>query len=435
MKLLSADETKRKQILIAGGAIVGLIGLLIFGLWFSDPNKDQPSFREKAREKAAEVTKSFRTKKAVSAEETWIAKSEEKLAQQDQQIHDMSTAMRTIQGKLGELGIDVGVLAKQAQEGPKESRVEPAEGDGVPVPSLKPKLPGSLDLLKPPGPDTVNPPDQATPRPTLPFPPGKAAPFLPSIQGSSVQPDPISPQQQTGEIHIVTVGTHDPQADAAKNVKQYLPAGSFAAVRVLSGVDAPTLGGAQDPIPVLLRVMTDGVLPNLFHSNVSSCHIVASSWGDISSERANIQLNTLSCVLLNGDIIEVPVKGYVAGEDGKAGLRGRLVSKQGALVARSLFAGLASGFGRTLQQQSQQLATSPLGAVATVNPNQVLQAGTGAGLSSALERIAEYYLERANQIYPIIEIAANREGEAILQEGISLDHPILDNTREEEDFS
>ena len=32
------------------------------------------------------------------------------------------------------------------------------------------------------------------------------------------------------------------------------------------------------------------------------------------------------------------VKGYVAGEDGKAGMRGRLVSKQGQILANALLA-------------------------------------------------------------------------------------------------
>ena len=432
MKLLSADETKRKQILIAGGALVGLVGLLVFGLWFTDPNKDEPSLREKQREKALEVTKSFRKKKAVSAEETWIAKSEEKLAEQDNRLREMSTAMRAIQGGLEQLGVDVGAISKQ----PQDKLMTPTEGAGTPVPSLKPQVPSPLELLKPPAPDTVNPPAQASPALPSPLPPGQATRFIQPIQGLTSQPDDTFPQQQAGEIHMVTVGKNDPDAETTKHVKQYLPAGTFASVRLLSGVDAPTGGAANaNPIPVLLRVMTDGTLPNFFQSNVSSCHVVASAHGEISSERAHIQLERISCVLLDGNTIETKLKGYVAGEDGKAGMRGRLVSKQGALVARSLLAGLASGFGRTLQQQSQQLATSPLGAVATINPNQVLQAGAGAGISSALERIAEYYLERANEIYPIIEIAANREGEAILQEGITLDQPILHNTREEEDFS
>lgn len=430
MKLLSADETKRKQMLVAGGAGVGLVALLVFGLWFTDPNKDEPSLREKQREKAAEVTKNFRTKKAVSAEETWIAKSEEKIAELENKNRDMTTAMRNIQTSLAELGIDVGTLAKQSQEKPGEPA--PEEEAGPPMPGQKPKLPDPLTLLKTPEPSTVNPPPPAIPALPSPLPPGRDTRLVPPLAG---QPDKTSPQQQAGEIHMVTVGNRPAGDGDAKNVKQYIPAGSFASVRLLSGVDAPTGGAASaNPIPVLLRVMTDGTLPNFFHSNVSSCHVVASAHGEISSERAHIQLERISCVLLNGNTIETQVKGYITGEDGKAGMRGRLVSKQGSLIARSLLTGLASGFGRTLQQQSQQLATSPLGAVATVDPNRVLQAGAGAGISTALEKIADYYLRRANEIYPIIEIAANREGEAILQEGVSLDQPILHNTREEEDL-
>ncbi len=433
MRLLSANETKRKQMLLAGGAGVGFVSLLVFGLWFTDPNKDEPSLREKQREKAAEVTKSFRTKKAVSAEETWIAKSEEKIAELENKNRDMTTAMRNIQTSLAELGIDAGALAKQSQAKPGEPA--PEEEAGLP-PDLKPKLPDPLALLKTPEPSTVNPPLPAIPTLPSPLPPGQGTRLIPPIQDFAGQPDKTSPQQQPGEIHMVTVGNHPAGAGDAKNVKQYIPAGSFASVRLLSGVDAPTGGAANaNPIPVLLRVMTDGTLPNFFHSNVSSCHVVASAHGEISSERAHIQLERISCVLLNGNAIETQVKGYITGEDGKAGMRGRLVSKQGSLIARSLLTGLASGFGRTLQQQSQQLATNPLGAVATVNPNRVLQAGAGAGISTALEKIADYYLQRANEIYPIIEIAANREGEAILQEGISLDQPILHNTREEEDLS
>ena len=53
-------------------------------------------------------------------------------------------------------------------------------------------------------------------------------------------------------------------------------------------------------------------------------------------------------------------------------------------------------------------------------------------MSTALEKVADYYLQRANELYPIIEVAANRAGEAILIDGTPLTQPILHNTREEE---
>ena len=415
MKLQHANLTKRKQVIMAIGTAATLIGLLVFGLWVSDPNKDKPSMLEQQREKAREVTKDFRTKNVVSDKENWMAKSEEKLAEQSQQIRDMSSSMRTIQKRLTALGIDVRTRSPSSSEEPDSRPPEPVADSPTP-----------LDLFKSPAPGTVTPPIPAAPAPPLPVP-------FQERQGSPVSPP--SPQGQDGAIQVVDIQpeTGPDGKEKPKNVTDYLPAGSFASVRLLSGVDAPTGGeGVSNPIPVLLRVMTDGTLPNFFHSNVSSCHIVAAAHGSISSERAHILLTKLSCVLLNGDIIETDLNGYVAGEDGKAGLRGRLVSKQGTLIARSLLSGLASGFGRTLQQQSQQLATSPLGAVATVNPNQVLQAGAGAGVSTALEKVADYYLQRANELYPIIEVAANRAGEAILIDGTPLTQPILHNTREEE---
>ena len=414
MKLQHATLTKRKQVIMAVGTAATLIGLLVFGLWVSDPNKDKPSLREQQREKAREVTKDFRTKNVVSDKENWMAKSEEKLAEQSQQIRDMSNSMRTIQKRLTALGIDAGTRAPSSSEEPDPRPPEPATDSPTP-----------LDLFKPSAPGTVNSPIPAAPTPPLPVP----------IQQREASPvSPPSPQGQAGAIQVVDIQPGTDAQEKPKNVMDYLPAGSFASVRLLSGVDAPTGGeGVSNPIPVLLRVMTDGTLPNFFHSNVSSCHIVAAAHGSISSERAHILLTKLSCVLLNGDIIETDLNGYVTGEDGKAGLRGRLVSKQGTLIARSLLSGLASGFGRTLQQQSQQLATSPLGAVATVNPNQVFQAGAGAGISNALEKVADYYLQRANELYPIIEVAANRAGEAILIDGTPLTQPILHNTREEEE--
>ena len=217
----------------------------------------------------------------------------------------------------------------------------------------------------------------------------------------------------------------------AKNVKHYLPTGSFATAILLSGMDAPTGGQAKSqPVPVLLRVMDAGQLPNFWNSDVDNCHVTGAAHGDIASERAHIRLETLTCVLVNGDVIEEPIKGYVAGEDGKAGLRGRLVSKQGALIAKSLLAGVASGLGHSLTQQYQQVSTSPLGNVTTIDPNKAFEAGLATGASNALEKIADYYIARANEIYPIIEVDANRIGEIILLGGTDFGTDLIGNTRE-----
>src|SRR6185295_15397592 len=117
------------------------------------------------------------------------------------------------------------------------------------------------------------------------------------------------------------------------------------------------------------------VLPNHFRSRIKECFVVGAGYGDVSSERAYIRTEALSCVTPDGHAIDVPIKGYIAGEDGKAGMRGRLVSKQGQLLANALTAGIASGIGHAFQQSATTFSVSPLGSTSTVNPGNQLNSG------------------------------------------------------------
>jgi len=199
---------------------------------------------------------------------------------------------------------------------------------------------------------------------------------------------------------------------------------------LLSGLDAPTGGvSSTNPHPVLLKLAGHGTLPNRFRSRVKECFVTAAGYGDISSERAYLRLERLSCVLKHGDVIEVRVKGYVSGEDGKTGVRGRLVSKQGQIIAKSLLVGLAGGIGTGLARTMTTTSTSALGAVQSVDPGKIFQYGLSQGASSALDKIADWYLKRANETYPIIEVDAGRTVDVILTEGVDLGADIVPDSK------
>ena len=106
--------------------------------------------------------------------------------------------------------------------------------------------------------------------------------------------------------------------------------------------------------------------------------MLGSGYGDISSERAYLRLESLSCVLNNGEVVDATIKGYVVGEDGKAGLRGRLVSKQGQVLANALMTGIIAGIGQGFQQSATSYSTSALGSVGTVEPGkQIIEVDAG----------------------------------------------------------
>ena len=207
-----------------------------------------------------------------------------------------------------------------------------------------------------------------------------------------------------------------------KNVGNYMPSGSFTRAVLLNGLDAPTGGQAQkDPQPVLLRLTDNAILPNEFRFGVKECFIVGAGYGDISSERAYIRTEALSCISHSGQAIDVPIKGYVTGEDGKAGMRGRLVSKQGQLLANALVAGVASGIGHAFQQNATTYSVSPLGSTATVNQGEQLTAGIGAGVGRALDRLAQYYITLAEKVFPVIEVDAGRAVDVVITKGAAIE--------------
>ena len=127
---------------------------------------------------------------------------------------------------------------------------------------------------------------------------------------------------------------------------------SFTRAVLLGGLDAPTGGQAQtNPQPVLLRLADHAFLPNRFRGAVKECLVIGAGYGDISAERAYIRTENLSCVRHDGRTLEVKIHGSIFGEDGKVGVRGRLVSKQGQILANALTAGVVSGIGQAFQSR------------------------------------------------------------------------------------
>jgi conjugal transfer pilus assembly protein TraB len=204
--------------------------------------------------------------------------------------------------------------------------------------------------------------------------------------------------------------------------KAIIPAGAFVKGVLLSGLDAPTGGKAQtSPHPVLIRLVDKAILPNLYKSDIRDCFVIGSGYGDLAAERAYIRLEAISCVKTNGEVVERKITGYVAGEDGKVGLLGRVVTKQGALLARMLVAGFIEGISRVFQQASTTVVVSPTGTLSTIDPNRAFQVGIAGGFTEAARVLVEQYKRLADETYPVVEINAGRRVDVVFLQSFSLD--------------
>ena len=222
-------------------------------------------------------------------------------------------------------------------------------------------------------------------------------------------------------------------ADAvAKPVAAWLPAGAHAEAVVLAGVDAAAGVSSQaDPRPVLLRITGpawtaapsgsgDGTALRV---DVDGCTVTGAAHGDLSSEKVYVRFRTMTCAGPRpGTVVETPVAGFVAGA-GKTGVRGPVVSREGALIEKAFLAGMLSGVGQGVAQafQPQAVATGSGASVANSALGDIGRAGLGAGASTAGQKVADYMIRRAEQYQPVIQLQAGTRVTLVFLEGARID--------------
>lgn len=196
-----------------------------------------------------------------------------------------------------------------------------------------------------------------------------------------------------------------------RNIANTIPSNSFIKAKLANGVDvSASQSSQQNPKPVLLTITGWGNLPNGHKlRGLKQCRLHATAWGDMSSERVYLSPDLMTCIAQNGDIIETSVQGYVASEDGAAGIRGRMVLRDGELVSSAVIAGTLSGLGNSFAQTQGTNSISPLGATTTYNTSDILKAGVGKGVGNGLDMLAKYKIKQAENLQPIIQINGGRE--------------------------
>jgi conjugal transfer pilus assembly protein TraB len=427
--MLDFKSTRRRQITLLVIVITLLLVAMIFGMWLTNPNKGQPSVLEQQQEQAQmdrlKLDYTAKPSNAMTTEEFWLSRSSQDLtamqednAQLRDEIYALSQQINALQNSQQDL---------MTSTVPATSRLSPINlnQQPLPQPAVEPTVAARSTQI--PIKTTELPVDlgiQVTIIGSAPTTGTANTQTSKKLGGTRLDGTPVpdhleASQSVTDDQTVLTRHMHP-------NVAHYLPASSIITTTLLSGIDAPT--GAQantQPIPVLLRFMDDGRLPNFFNSGVNSCHALGASYGDLASERVYIRLESLTCIKKNGDVIESLLKGYVTGEDGKAGFRGKLVSKQGAILAKSLTAGLFGGLGNTLAQPAMVPSTTT-----TQNTTELFQSNMLSGAGQSLNSVAEFYLDRASETYPILEVDAGRIGEVILTTGTNFEQPLIGQTRE-----
>ena len=88
-----------------------------------------------------------------------------------------------------------------------------------------------------------------------------------------------------------------------------------------------------------------------------------------------------------------------------------------------LMGGFLGGIGEFLSQSPNPITFSSMAGMAQANPmgmGDMLKAGAGKGINNALDKYADFYIKRAEQLQPVIQVAAGRQVDIVFTEGVAI---------------
>jgi conjugal transfer pilus assembly protein TraB len=250
-------------------------------------------------------------------------------------------------------------------------------------------------------------------------------PFKPGSKHHTVQDAPYTAKKigVPGKRKLLHLTHAVVSGNAFKSPETYLPAGTYFKVVTAMGVVVSTgTNSSSDPQPILLRIVDNGNLPGGLKGKVKNAVLIGTCYGSASAEWAICRLRTLSWRDPSGRNIEKPVEGWIASEDGVQGIRAKMVDRSSEVVREAFGAGLLSAASNFLKFEatSSVYPMAPFGQTNALSKSGALKGAIGTGAGSALDKLAEFSIKRAESMSPVAYVASGRILDAVLLRGVDL---------------
>ena len=211
--------------------------------------------------------------------------------------------------------------------------------------------------------------------------------------------------------------------DRPKSARSFIPETAYVKGILLGGIAVSTsIGSSSEPVPVVIRITNPGSLPKNFNVDLTHCKIMGSSYGDLSSERAIVRAEVLSCTDPLTELVHTTkIAGQIHGDDGMNGIKGKVVQTSGKHLKNAMIGGMISGFAGSAKGQDQMIITS-FGASSSKKKGagDMLKEGGFAGAWNAAEKIADYYIKQAESMSPVLLVSGGTKVDVVFTKGVYL---------------
>lgn len=407
------DENKKKQKLLVfagvGVFIAGMAGSLLFFDSSAEEVEEGQTVETVELKAPGTVEEADQLANTVATD---VQQNTDKVSQLEQQLAERDEYITSLNDKIERALSNAEQAIREAEAAKAEARERPtiiSSPASSPAPVLNP----------PPVVITETSPET-----------GKTLPQ--GLNGNKILGDPNAPTppinrdggnaiEQKPQVKIINVKNADGQDRVSISRKEtFIPEGSFVRVIMVNGADAPTSGQAQsDPLPVLFETVGNLNMPNNYKLDIKGCRFLGYAWGNLSSERVMARIESGSCII-NGQAVKIDLKGHIIGEDGKTGMRGKVVSKQGQALAAAALSSAFEAIGGLYSNTVGTTTTGALGVQRTVSGSQVGKSAAGAAIGGGADKLSEFYLRRAEELFPVVEVHAGRAVEILITKGATI---------------
>lgn len=199
-----------------------------------------------------------------------------------------------------------------------------------------------------------------------------------------------------------------PPEPAPQRVSVIAP-GDSVSVQLLTGVNAPVDG---TPYPVVFQLNGPIEGPDGSTLELGEARLVAAAQGSEADSRALYRLSSLSIRHPSGRRSVIKVDGWVVGEDGIRGMKGKLIDKLGRLILATAGVSFAAALGERIEGRETNVRRD--GGL-RADP-QDFDYATASALTDASNRLGQVLLNRYEALVPVVEILPNREAVAIFSQ-------------------
>ena len=234
---------------------------------------------------------------------------------------------------------------------------------------------------------------------------------------TDVAPVSVNPDELERLDEEPPVAAQPPPQPPKQRVAAIMP-GDSVRVKLLAGVNAPTDG---TPYPVVLKLISDVVGPDGNTIPLGEGRLIAAAQGSLTDARALLRITRLSIRLPDGRRRELPVDGWIVGEDGIRGMEGVLIDPIGKAIVGAGMAGGLSGLGQAMRMANTQNQVFGNGTTQqTVDPGATGQFAAGIAISGAAEQWQQIIQDRIRELVPVVQVLSGREATAVFSQSVAI---------------